>query len=87
MAKKWFHFPLPIFIEAEESLVKEKSGPMNSIEFPNELLDGISELNRKHFLDDTKLMVFTKTRFLPAKTPPKKLIDFEGRNYFNCFCI
>ena len=74
MAKKWFHFALPMFIEADTSWVKEKASSANSIKLPEELLNGVAELIKKHLVPEGKLLIFTETKFMLSKTPPYDLV-------------
>ena len=74
MAKKWFHFALPMFLEADTAWVKDKVNSANSVILPEELLDGIADLVKKHLTSEGKLLIFTETKFMLSKTPPYDLV-------------
>jgi len=82
MSKKWFHFALPMFIEAEGEWIKKHLTSAHSIKLPDELMKGVAELIKNHLCDDGKLMIFSETKLMPTKTPPQDLITtVEKKEY------
>ncbi|OGL45751.1 MAG: hypothetical protein A2161_05070 [Candidatus Schekmanbacteria bacterium RBG_13_48_7] len=83
MAKKWFHFALPMFVEAETSWVEKNVSSANSFKIPEELLDGVAELVKKYMVSKGKLLIFTETKFMVSKTSPHDLVTVIDKKEYN----
>ena len=83
MSKKWFHSALPMFIQAEESWVKERVSSSYTFKIPEELLNGVADLIKNHMISEGNLVIFTETKLLPSKTPPQQLVTLIEKKEYN----